>query len=91
MIMKEEKYEYYFKPNYSPTYVTYTKRIKDQNKHYFSQLNISGGYTRNINNHISLRAEPYVKFAMSGVGLGKVNLNSGGILFTGIIKPFAKK
>ena len=91
LIMKEEKYEYYFKPNYSPTYVTYTKRIKDQNKHYFSQLNISGGYTRNINNHISLRAEPYVKFAMSGVGLGKVNLNSGGILFTGIIKPFAKK
>jgi hypothetical protein len=91
LIMKEEKYSYYFKPNYSPTYVTYTRTIKDQNKHYFSQLNISGGYTRNINNNISLRAEPYVKFALNGIGFGKVNLNSSGVLFSAIIKPFAKK
>src|SRR5688572_31351689 len=90
IIMKEEKYDYYFKPNSSPTYITYTRTIYNQNTHYFSQLNISGGYTRNINNNISLRAEPYVKIAMGGVGLGKVDLNSGGILFTGIIKPFAK-
>src|SRR5688572_24053822 len=90
LIMKEEKYDYYFKPNSSPTYITYTRTIYNQNTHYFSQLNISGGYTRNINNNISLRAEPYVKIAMGGVGLGKVDLNSGGILFTGIIKPFAK-
>jgi hypothetical protein len=89
--MKEEKYNYYFKPNYSPTYITYTRTIKDQNKHYFSQLNLSGGYTRNINNNLSLRAEPYVKFAMHGVGFGKVNLNSSGVLFSAIIKPFAKK
>ena len=91
LIMKEEKYDYYYKPNYSPTYVTYTRTVKDQNKHYFSQLNLSGGYTRNINNNISLRAEPYIKIAMHGVGFGKVDLNSGGILFSGIIKPFAKK
>jgi hypothetical protein len=91
LIMKEEKYNYYFKPTYSPTYVTYTRTIKDQNKHYFSQLNISGGYTRNINNNISLRAEPYMKFAMQGIGFGKVNLNSSGVLFSAIIKPFAKK
>src|SRR5688572_11748401 len=91
IIMKEEKYDYYFKPNSSPTYITYTRTIYNQNTHYFSQLNISGGYTRNLNNNISLRAEPYVKIAMGGVGLGKVDLNSGGILFTGIIKPFARK
>src|SRR5688572_1236142 len=91
LIMKEEKYDYYFKPNSSPTYITYSRTVYNQNTHYFSQLNISGGYTRNINNNISLRAEPYMKIAMSGVGLGKVDLNSGGILFTGIIKPFAKK
>jgi len=91
LIMKEEEYDYYFKPNYSPTYITYTRTIKDQNKHYFSQLNLSGGYTRNINNNISLRAEPYVKFAMQGIGFGKVDLNSSGVLFSAIIKPFAKK
>jgi hypothetical protein len=54
-------------------------------------LNFSGGYTRNINKNFSLRAEPYAKFALGGVGYGKVNLNSGGVLFSAIIKPFARK
>jgi len=91
LLMKEETYDYYFKPNYSPTYVTYTKTINNQNKHYFSVLNLSGGYTRVLNKNISLQAEPYFKIAMTGVGYGKVKLNSGGVLFSAIIKPFAKK
>ena len=91
LLMKEETYEYYFKPNSSPTYITYTRTINNQNKHYFSVLNLSGGYTRVLNKNISLQAEPYVKISMTGVGYGKVDLNSGGILFSAIIKPFAKK
>lgn len=91
LLMKEETYEYYFKPNYSPTYVTYTRTINNENKHYFSVLNLSGGYTRVLNKNISLQAEPYVKIAMDGVGYGKVKLNSGGVLFSAVIKPFAKK
>jgi hypothetical protein len=91
LIMKKEKYEYYFKPNYSPTYVTYTRTINNENKHYFSQLNIAGGYTKNINKNFSLRAEPYMKIAMGGVGFGKVKLNSGGVQFSAIVKPFAKR
>ena len=91
LLMKEETYDYYFKPNYSPTYITYTKTIDNQNKHYFSVLNLSGGYTRVINKNISLQAEPYLKIALDGVGYGKVKLNSGGVLFSAVIKPFAKK
>ena len=91
LFMKEETYDYYFKPNSSPTYITYTKTISNQNKHYFSVLNLSGGYTRVLNKNISLQAEPYVKLSMTGVGYGKVDLNSGGVLFSAIIKPFAKK
>ena len=91
LLMKEETYNYYFKPNYSPNYITYTKTINNQNKHYFSILNLSGGYTRVVNKNISLQAEPYFKIAMTGVGYGKVKLNSGGVLFSAIIKPFAKK
>ena len=91
LLMKEETYEYYYKPNSSPTYLTYTKTVHDQNKHYFSVLNLSGGYTRVLNKNISLQAEPYLKIAMDGVGYGKVNLNSGGVLFSAVIKPFAKK
>ena len=91
LIMKKETYDYYYKPNNSPTYVTYTRTINDQNKHYFSVLNLSGGYSRNINKNLSLQAEPYMKIAMSGIGFGKVNLNSGGVLFSAVIRPFAKK
>jgi hypothetical protein len=91
LLMKEETYEYYFKPNYSPNYITYSRTIHDQNKHYFSVLNLSGGYTRVLNKNISLQAEPYLKIALEGVGYGKVNLNSGGVLFSAVIKPFAKK
>ena len=91
LLMKEETYDYYYKPNSSPTYLTYSRTIYDQNKHYFSVLNLSGGYTRVLNKTISLQAEPYVKLSMTGVGYGKVDLNSGGILFSAIIKPFAKK
>jgi hypothetical protein len=55
LLMKEEKYDYYFKPNYSPTYITYSKTINNQNKHYFSVLNLSGGYSRVLNKNISLQ------------------------------------
>jgi hypothetical protein len=91
LLMKEEKYDYYFKPNYSSTYLTYTKTINNQNKHYFSVLNLSGGYTRVLNKNISLQAEPYFKIALDGIGYGKVKLNSGGVLFSAVIRPFAKK
>lgn len=91
LLMKKETYEYYFKPVSSPTYISYTRTITNQNKHYFSILDLSGGYTRRINKNISLRTEPYIKIALSGVGYGKVKLNSGGILVSAIIKPFAKK
>jgi hypothetical protein len=91
LIMKEETYDYYFKPTYSPNYVTYTKTYNNENSHLFSVLSLSGGYKRAINKNLSLQAEPYMKFAMSGVGFGKVKLNSGGILVSAVIKPFAKK
>lgn len=90
-LMKKEVYDYHYKPNSSPTYITYRKTIKDQNKHYFSVLDLSGGYTRTINKNFSLRAEPYAKFALDGVGYGRVKLNGGGVLVSAIIKPFAKK
>lgn len=91
LFMKKEVYDYYYKPNYSPSYVTYTKTINNQNKHYFSILDLSGGYTRTIDKHFSLQAEPYIKIAMTGIGYGKVKLNSGGVLISAIYRPFARK
>ena len=87
-LMKEEIYNYSYK--YTPTGNTYTRSwtIKDQNSHYFSVGTLSAGYKQNIGKRITVMAEPYVKIPFAGVGYGKVNLNSGGVLFTVGIKAF---
>ena len=91
LLMKKEKYDYYYKSRYTYRDTTSTRILENQNKHYFSTLNISGGYERKINETLTLQAEPYMKFALNGIGSGKVKLNSGGIFLTAIIKPFARK
>lgn len=90
-LMKSEKYKYFFK-NY-PTGPTLNRErtIRNENKHYFSTFTLSGAYQRNINKNISFIVEPYVKLPLSGVGYGKVKLNSGGVLFSIGVKPFGTK
>jgi hypothetical protein len=87
-IMKRETYDFYYK--YSPTgpVVNRAYTAHNENKHYFSVLNLSAGYQRNISKRLSLTAEPYYKVPLKGVGEGKVKLNSTGVLFTLSVKPF---
>ncbi len=89
-LMKTEKYNYEYKTP-SGQYYNYPWKVKDENKHYFSVVTLSAGYNYKLSKRISLQAEPYVKIPLGGVGHGKVKLNSGGILFTVTVKPFAKK
>lgn len=89
-LMKTEDYNYQYKTP-SGQYYNYAIGVKDRNKHYFSVLTLSAGYNYKLSNRVSFQAEPYVKIPLGGVGLGKVKLNSGGILFTATIKPFATK
>jgi hypothetical protein len=88
IFMKKEEYNYYFKPINSPQYIYYSRTYENKNKHYFSILNLSGGYARKITSTVSVKAEPYAKIALTGIGYGKVKLNSGGILFSATIQPF---
>lgn len=89
-VMKKETYDYYYKnawgqpQNYSHTY-------KNENSHLFSVINISGGYKYHFTDRLSLMAEPYVRIPISGIGSGKVKLNSGGVLFSVGFKPFLKR
>ena len=87
-IMKKESYVFTYKTP-SGT-IPYPYEAKNENKHYFSILNLSAGYTRRISNTVSLTAEPYVDIPMVGIGVGKVHLNSAGILFSVGVKPFKK-
>ena len=88
-IMKKEDYTYNYKRPTGQTY-TYYRGVSNENKHYFSVLNLSGGYQYQLNKRLSLQAEPYFKIPLGVVGQGKVKLNSAGILFTLTVKPFAK-
>jgi hypothetical protein len=87
-LMKKENYIYTYESLASTYYHAY--QAKYENKHYFSVLDLSIGYTRQINRTLSLSAEPYVEVPLTGIGVGKVHLNSGGVLFTLNIKPFTK-
>lgn len=89
-LMKSEYYDYEYKTP-GGQYYHYAATIKDENKHYFSVLTLSGGYRYAAGKRIWLQAEPYIKLPLGGVGVGKVKLNSLGVLFTATIKPFAKK
>ncbi len=88
LLMKKEVYDYFYK--YTPTGPTVTRKwtIDNKNNHYFSVLTLSVGYQRKFGNHISITAEPYIKLPLTGVGFGKVKLNSGGVLFTVGLDPF---
>ena len=89
-LMKKESYDYYYK---YPNGNAYTKSwsVSNQNKHYFSVLDLSAGYEYSFSKKASIIAEPYLKMPLSGIGVGKVKLNSAGVLFTFALKPFYKK
>jgi hypothetical protein len=90
-IMKRETYDYtYSYVPYGPLY-KHSYTINNENSHWFSVLTLSGGYQWRAGKNISLMAEPYLKLPLSGVGFGKVKLNSGGVLFTIGINPFTKE
>jgi hypothetical protein len=89
-LMKKETYDYFYKNAWGqPQFYSHT--YKNKNSHIFSVINISGGYQYHFTDRLSLMAEPYVRISVSGIGSGKVKLNSGGILFSIGFKPFLKK
>lgn len=79
-LMKEENYDYVYQ--FGGNTYSYDWDYKNQNKHFFSVLTLSAGYTRNFGKRFSLSAEPYVKFPLTGIGQGQVKLNNMGVLFT---------
>ena len=88
--MKRETYNYISK---FPSGQTTNKQVtyNNKNKHYFSVLTLSGGYQRNLGKSVSIAAEPYVKIPVDGIGFGKMQLNSAGILFSLQVKPFKER
>ena len=89
-LMKKDTYEYYYKNSWGQPR-DYSRTYKNKNSHLFSVINISGGYQYHFTDRFSIMAEPYIKIPVGGIGVGKVKLNSAGVLFTVGFKPFLKK
>ncbi len=90
LLMEKEIYHYLYKNSQGQMmYRAWTPRNKS--KHFLSVLTISGGYQYQLNHRISFIAEPFLKLPLQGIGFGKIKLNSGGLLMTAGIKPFAKR
>lgn len=87
-LMKKETYNNFYKSLPSGPTISHKYILEGENKHYFSVFNLSVGYQKNISKSVSVTVEPYLRIPMSGVGYGKVKLNSSGVLFTFGVKPF---
>ncbi len=88
LIMKSEEYSFDFKYSANGPIYKGNWSVNNENKHYFSILTLSGGYQKQLSKAVSLSAEPYLKIPLQGIGYGKVNLNSTGVVFTLSVKPF---
>lgn len=76
-LMNKEDYEYHYMNNGQ---YTVRRWINDEHSSYIlSVANLSAGYEQMVGKHISVQAEPYLKVPLSGVGFGKMQMNSYGL------------
>jgi len=87
-LMKRETYNYFYKYTATSPVTNRERTIRNDNQHYFSVLTFSGGYQKAISKKVSIIAEPYIKVPVTGIGFGKVKLNSTGVMFSVTYKPF---
>lgn len=90
LLMHQEEYNYYYQPWSTGSIVHKKWSVTDKNKHYFSLVALSAGYTRKINDRLFIQAEPYMRLPLNGVGEGKIELKSAGVLFSIGFKPWKK-
>lgn len=88
-LMRKEDYDFFYYYNGNP--VSRFRSYYTDNRHWFSVLNLSVGYERQVGKCVSLQAEPFFKQPLKGVGFGSIKLNSTGIYFSVKYKPFINK
>ncbi len=89
-LMKRETYNYFYK-NTAGVNTSRKYTLFDKNHHYFSVLTLSAGYQRSLSKSLFVAAEPYFKVPLSGIGYGKINLNSAGLMLHAGWVPFHAK
>ena len=88
-LMNKESYTYHYM--YNGNY-TNRKWLNDENSRYvFSVINIAAGYEKSVGKKVSVQVEPYLKMPISGIGFGKMQMNSYGLNFALRFRPEYKK
>ncbi|WP_157547465.1 hypothetical protein [Hymenobacter sp. DG25A] len=80
LLMRDEQYELWY--TYANQPVRRTRQVVNGSNHPLSVLNLSAGYERQVQARWGVRAEPFVKVPLGGVGYGKVKLSSAGVFFS---------
>ncbi|HEY0679488.1 MAG TPA: porin family protein [Chitinophagaceae bacterium] len=86
--MRKEYYDYFYYYNGNPT--TRSRSYPTDSKYWFSVVNISVGYEKQVSRTLSVQAEPFFKQPLKGVGFGSMKLNTTGIYFSLKYKPQIK-
>lgn len=76
-VIHSETYSYTLKEN--ETYNEMSRSYKKGSDNLFSNLSVGVGYSQNIGSEWKLSAEPYYQYPLSGIGLGKLYIQSYGI------------
>lgn len=76
-VMLKENYWYKYKSN-DPNLISWWG-TENENKYWFSILNVSAAYEYKLNHQWSIAAGPYVNIPLKGVGHGQVKLTSFGL------------
>ncbi len=76
-LMKKEDYTFVI-DSYNGPY-EYSRSVRNENNELFKVVNLSAGLSRKLSHRFFLEAEPFVKLPVSGIGDGKLSVNSIGL------------
>lgn len=82
-IMLNEHYQFTYEDRYNANGESVREwSTRSGRAHIFSNARISAGYEQALSNHLGVQIQPYLNIPLSGVGAGKVELYSVGMLFS---------
>ncbi|GAB3228762.1 hypothetical protein GCM10027346_13650 [Hymenobacter seoulensis] len=88
LLMRNERYSYHYDIN--GQYVNRTWSLSKGSNAALRVVNLSAGLERTLSGRWTMQTEPFLKLPLSGVGFGKIRLNSAGVLLGvkyGLVRP----
>lgn len=78
-IMKREDYDLTYLYLSSGNYGEHSKSYRNASRNLFSVVQLSTGYSQQLNKGVALRIEPTLRLPLTGLGYGKLRFSSAGL------------